>query len=115
MKTESKHITLDMWGVKPTLCNDLEFCSSAMKKAILVSEVTMISEIKHKFIPQGLTVLALLSESHMSIHTYPEHGYIAVDLFTCGERAVPEEGIEKILELFSPQAHKLTTSKRGIQ
>jgi len=113
MKTESKHVTLVMWEVSPRLCNDLKFCVDAVTKAVLASNVTMLDIVKHKFNPQGLTVLALLSESHISIHTYPEHGYIAVDMFTCGDRADPLAGINKIRELFEPKTVIRNIKLRG--
>ena len=49
--------------------------------------LTIVKELRHDFTPQGCTYLALLSESHLAIHTYPEHDYISVDLYTCGGRA----------------------------
>ena len=64
---------------------DVENLVEAMKSAVGVSGATILSESSWVFPPDGLTMVLLLSESHASIHTYPEHGSCFVDLFTCGD------------------------------
>jgi len=55
---------------------------------------TLIALHSHKFSPQGVTAIALLSESHISIHTWPETGVAVCDIFTCGDHTTPEDGVE---------------------
>ena len=84
------HIIAEFFGCEEL--NNLKFVRDSLKEAALVCGATILHEKFHKFSPQGLTGYILLAESHISIHTWPEHGYAAVDVFTCGlmdtERAV---------------------------
>jgi S-adenosylmethionine decarboxylase len=72
-----------------------------------------MGEVSHKFHPQGVTALGLLSESHISIHTWPEHGYAAADVFTCGDRANPQRACNYLLKAFEATRHSLTKLVRG--
>lgn len=78
-----EHITLDIIGT--TKEYDIAFYEDLIYKIADASKVTVLQISKHKFEPQGMTMLALLAESHMSFHTFPEHGIIAFDFFTCGK------------------------------
>jgi S-adenosylmethionine decarboxylase proenzyme len=71
-----------------------------------VSGANVIQTISKKFEPQGVTILCLLSESHISIHTYPELGNCYVDIFTCGA-ANPKIGCDRIIEQLNPQSYDL--------
>jgi len=104
MKTESEHWLLDMFEVDSKLCNDMEFCAEVIIEAIIRSKCKLLQLATHKFLPQGLTIVALLSESHLSVHTYPEHNYMAVDIFTCGENPKPKAGLDYFVEKFNPKA-----------
>lgn len=113
MKAIGKHITADMYGCKFSDLNNIEFIKSAMLAAIRESNMTLLDFSYHKFEPQGLTALALLAESHMSVHTYPELGFAAIDVFTCGEQSRPDKAIRIIKECLHPEKLKTTNIKRG--
>jgi S-adenosylmethionine decarboxylase len=68
--------------------------------------------ITHRFDPQGVTGLALLAESHISIHTWPESGYAAVDVFTCGDHTMPERACQVLQTALGASRHKLTSFRR---
>jgi S-adenosylmethionine decarboxylase len=70
--------------------NDDQFISQAIREAARRAKSELLQEVTHKFDPIGVTAIALLAESHLSIHTWPESGYAAVDVFTCGTKAAPE-------------------------
>jgi len=74
---------------------------------------TLLKQVTQKFKPQGVTSLVLLAESHMSIHTWPEYGYAAVDAFTCGEGADPERACLFIAGKLRAGRHALRTIARG--
>jgi len=76
------HIIAEFFGCEEL--NNLKFVRDSLKEAALVCGATILHEKFHKFSPQGLTGYLLLAESHISIHTWPEHGYAAIDVFTCG-------------------------------
>ena len=85
-----RHVIYELMDGNPNLLNDEDFIKKSLEQAAEDSGATLLSLVSHKFEPQGVTALALLSESHISIHTWPEHGYAAIDAFTCGEHTNPE-------------------------
>jgi len=85
-----RHCIVELYDGNPHRLDDEDFIRDALKEAAERSGATLLSLTSHKFEPQGVTALALLSESHISIHTWPELGYAAVDAFTCGKHTNPE-------------------------
>ena len=83
-------------SVKPDL-NDLEKLKPIMEKVIKKSKVSIISKKFHKFKPQGLTGFYLLSESHLSFHTWPELGSISIDFYTCGDSHLADNAINNLI------------------
>ncbi|SDF84390.1 S-adenosylmethionine decarboxylase [Sporolituus thermophilus DSM 23256] len=113
MKVIGKHLTVDMYGCSFEVLDDLEFVKSAMITAVKEANMTLLDFSSYKFEPQGLTALALLAESHMSIHTYPELGYAAVDVFTCGDHSRPDKAVAVLKSFLKPEKTKTTNIKRG--
>lgn len=113
MKVIGKHLTVDMYGCSFEALDDLEFVKNAMITAVTEANMTLLDFSYHKFEPQGLTALALLAESHMSIHTYPELGYAAVDVFTCGDHSRPDKAVAVLKQFLKPEKTKTTNIKRG--
>lgn len=93
-----RHCIYELQGGDPHLLDDEDFIKDAMKQAAEASGATLLGMVSHKFEPQGVTAVALLSESHISIHSWPEHGYAAVDAFTCGEHTNPEAACRSLRE-----------------
>lgn len=79
------HFVADYCGCDERALTDIEGLKKAMNEAALASGATILESVDHVFLPNGLTMVILLSESHASIHTYPEHKSCFVDLFTCGD------------------------------
>ncbi|HEY9610106.1 adenosylmethionine decarboxylase [Allocoleopsis sp.] len=96
MKQVGTHLVVDAWGAPEDLLNDPEGIRRAIMDAIEAGEATLIDLCVHQFSPHGVTATATLAESHIAIHTWPEHGYFAADLFFCG-RGKPAEAM-KLLE-----------------
>ncbi len=94
-----KHVVIDIWGCKFDELNDVNAAIRFVEQVVQEADMTMLNLSYKKFQPQGLTVVGLLSESHISLHTYPEHGYIAIDLFTCGDHS-PEMALKNNLPKF---------------
>lgn len=80
-----KHCFTEVYGCDNKLLDDEEFLKNQIIEAINKTKLTLLNISSHKFSPQGVTIVALLSESHISIHTWPEKGSAALDVFTCGE------------------------------
>jgi len=108
------HSLLEMYGCPPELLDDLATVRAAMIAGVEASRGTLLGECGHDFEPQGVTVVGLLAESHISIHTWPEHGYAAADVFTCGTDGAPEEACRVIAERLGATRHELKTIARGI-
>jgi S-adenosylmethionine decarboxylase len=107
------HCMLELYGCPPELLNDIEFIKQTLEDAAGIARSTLLERITHQFHPQGVTALALLAESHISIHTWPENGYIAADVFTCGEHTTPVEACEFIARAFKSSKHLLMKLPRG--
>jgi S-adenosylmethionine decarboxylase len=85
-----RHVIAELLGGNPNLLNDERYIRAVLKEAAERAGGTVLDVTSHKFTPQGVTALALLSESHISIHTWPENSYAAVDVFTCGSHTDPQ-------------------------
>jgi S-adenosylmethionine decarboxylase len=69
----------------------------------------------HKFSPQGMTGVVLLAESHIALHLWPEINYLAIDIFTCGGKAMPDRALEYLKKKFEPKKVEIKKIKRGIK
>lgn len=83
-------------------------------EALRYSGMTVFETVKHEFDPHGLTFIAVLAESHFAVHTYPEHRYMAVDIFTCGS-GNPISTIEELRRRFRPLEHEVNSITRGVK
>ena len=79
------HVLLSLYGVDFKLLNDLLGIIDAFELAVKATGATVLNRFSHQFEPQGVTVVYALSESHISIHSFPEDGTCAIDVYTCGE------------------------------
>jgi len=83
--SNGRHLILDLYDCSAEVLDDYDYLSQILETALQMSNATILRIFGEKFQPQGVTLLALLAESHASIHTWPEMGYAAVDLYTCGD------------------------------
>jgi S-adenosylmethionine decarboxylase len=97
-----KHCILELYDCEPARLDDEAFLRDTITTAAKRAGATLLNLITHRFQPQGVTGLALLAESHISIHTWPESGYAAVDVFTCGDHTMPERACQVRSELPVP-------------
>jgi len=107
------HMILELYGCPFDLLDDEEFVRQSVREASERALSPLLKLSSHKFSPQGVTALGLLAESHISIHTWPEMGYAAADIFTCGTTAMPRLGGEYLVERFRAASHCLTVMPRG--
>lgn len=108
-----RHLTVDMYGCIFESLDDVDFVKESLITAINEGHMTLLNITCHKFEPKGLTILALLAEGHISIHTYPEMSYTAIDVFTCGDQARPDQAVKILKHCFKPEKTKTTNIKRG--
>jgi ornithine decarboxylase len=88
-----RHVLAELHGIEPDVLDDVEFLSETLQQALKQAGATVCDVVSKHFDPHGVTVLALLAESHASVHTYPERGSLFADVFTCGWRADPNEAV----------------------
>ncbi|WP_136608281.1 adenosylmethionine decarboxylase [Paenibacillus dokdonensis] len=112
--TFGRHVAVDTWGVDFDMLNDAEFLQAQMVEAAEACGATVMSVQSKQFEPQGATVLVLLSESHLSIHTYPERGFAAIDCYTCGETVDPQLAIDYLVSVLKPEKTYAKKLVRGL-
>ena len=83
--SNGRHLILDLYECDPEILDDYEELQRILEASLIMAKANILRIFGEKFKPQGVTLLALLAESHASIHTWPELGYCAVDLYTCGD------------------------------
>ena len=106
------HLLAEFWGGK-IIENPKEIekilITAAKKSGNTPLEVTI-----HKFSPQGITGVVLLAESHIALHSWSEFNYLAIDIFTCGDKAKPEKALEYLKKKFKPKKVVIQKIKRGV-
>ncbi|HFK1737973.1 adenosylmethionine decarboxylase [Bacillus thuringiensis] len=112
--TFGKHIIVDLWGVDFSLLDDIHFLEYHLVNAADCSGAHVLNVSKKEFQPHGVTVLVLLSESHLSIHTYPEQNFAAIDCYTCGTTVEPQITIDYIVNILKPERMHIKRLIRGI-
>ena len=108
------HLIAELIGCDQEALNDEEFLREKLREAAQIAGATVLSVHSHKFTPAGVTAFALLAESHISVHTWPELGYAAVDAFTCGQSMRTELAIESVARALDSKNTKIVTVKRGL-
>ena len=105
LKFLGKHLLLELYGCNSQKLNDELFLRFLINKSAKTANATVLNLISHKFEPQGVTAIALLAESHLSIHTWPESKYAAIDIFTCGKNMRPDLAIKLFIEMLEASDH----------
>jgi len=110
---KSKHLLLELYRCDCEKLNDESFLRCTLNRAAKLANATVLNLISNKFEPQGVTAIALLAESHISIHTWPESHYSAVDIFTCGKNMMPELASKYLIESLMAKEHFLRVIERN--
>ena len=105
------HYLLNLYGCSSVCLNDEHFLIDLLENAAEASGAGVVETVFKKFSPQGVTVLTLLEESHISIHTWPEMGEAAAVIFTCGN-CMPKIGVDIIVQQLNPKTHTLQRVSR---
>ena len=110
---QGKHLLLELYRCDYEKLNDESFLRCTLNRASKLANATVLNLISNKFEPQGVTAIALLAESHISIHTWPESNYSAVDIFTCGQKMMPELASQYLIESLMAEEHYLRLIERN--
>ena len=113
MKSLGHHILVEMYGCDPAVLNNIEVIETEMKNAAVEANATVVDSSFHMFSPYGVSGVVVIAESHLAIHTWPEYGYAAVDLFTCGDDVDPWVAYRYLEKIFKAQYASTVEMKRG--
>jgi S-adenosylmethionine decarboxylase proenzyme len=113
MKTLGRHILIEYYDCAPGVLDDLQFIENSMKEAAVRSGSTIVDSIFQRFVPHGISGVVVIAESHFAIHTWPEYGYAAVDLFTCGKNVNPWVAYQTLHEAFGAAEAETREIQRG--
>jgi S-adenosylmethionine decarboxylase len=113
MEHLGQHVIIEFWGCNDGI-NDADLMRTAMIDAVRAANATLLDINVHTFSPHGVTGVAVLSESHLSVHSWPEYGYLAADVFTCGTTTKPIAAAEVLRRYFEPERVELQELPRGI-
>ncbi|MDX8359331.1 MULTISPECIES: adenosylmethionine decarboxylase [Bacillaceae] len=114
METMGRHVISELWGCNFEKLNDINeiekiFVDAALKSGAEVREVAF-----HKFAPHGVSGVVIISESHLTIHSFPEHGYASIDVYTCGDRIDPNVAAQHIAEALGAESRENIELPRGM-
>ena len=111
MKAIGRHIILEMWGCQNL--DSVETAELALREMVSALDVHLLDLKVYPFSPVGVTGMAIVSESHLVIHTWPEYGYAAVDVFTCGSPRDPEDAVDVLRRHYEPERIGVMEINRG--
>lgn len=110
-----RHVLVEAHGCNPGTLDNVKEVEKIMVDAALAAGAEIREVAFHKFSPQGVSGVVVISESHLAIHTWPELGYAAIDVFTCGETVNPWDAVDYLLEHFETESVTANEVKRGNQ
>lgn len=113
MNTFAQHLLVEYYGCDNEILNDATRIESIMRDAAEAALATVVATTFHRFSPQGVSGVLVIEESHLSIHTWPECGYAAVDFYTCGE-CTPERAYELLRKKLGAERAEVMTVHRGL-
>jgi S-adenosylmethionine decarboxylase proenzyme len=105
---------LELHDCSSEILNNLESVKTVLVEAAKRAEATIINVVFHEFNPFGISGVVVIAESHLSIHTWPEHRYAAVDIFSCGDTLKPGEAAQYLVEQFGARQASCVEVKRGV-
>ncbi len=106
------HLIAECWGGK--IREDSKEIEKILIEAARAAKNIPLKIAIHKFKPQGITGFVLLAKSHIALHSWPEFDYLAIDIYTCGERTLPHKAFDYLKKKFKPRKIKIKEIKRGI-
>ncbi|MCL6586540.1 MAG: adenosylmethionine decarboxylase [Anoxybacillus sp.] len=113
MDTMGRHVISELWGCDFDKLNDIEFIEKTFVDAALKSGAEIREVAFHKFAPQGVSGVVIISESHLTIHSFPEHGYASIDVYTCGNLD-PTIAADYIADALGAQTRETIELPRGM-
>ncbi|MCX5743515.1 MAG: adenosylmethionine decarboxylase [Proteobacteria bacterium] len=115
MRALGRHLLVEYHGCDPALLDRVDTIRAELTTAVTLAGATVVKDIVvHHFSPHGVTGVIVIAESHFSIHTWPEHGFAAVDLFTCGDALDPWAAFAHLQKALGAASHSVVEVRRGL-
>ena len=114
MNALGKHLLMELKDCDKEVLNDLGSIKGTMLTAASEAGATVLGESFHRFNPHGISGVVIIAESHLFIHTWPEYGYAAADIFTCGDSVQPEKAAKVLISKLGAKTHSIVEIERGI-
>ncbi len=114
MKSLGRHLLCEYHGCDREMLNNPEGIRTELLAAVTRAGATPVQDIVHAFSPHGVTGVVVIAESHFAIHTWPEYGFAAVDLFTCGDTVDPWIAFESLSRALRAGSHSVIEMRRGL-
>lgn len=114
MKSLGNHLIIELYDCNADIINDLHKVENILMESVNISGAEIIAPVFHKFNPHGVSGVIVIAESHFSIHTWPEYGYCAVDIFTCGDTINSQKALIFMKKAFEAKSISVVETKRGI-
>lgn len=109
-----RHLLCEYHDCDRALLNQPETIRTELVRAVTLAGATPLHEVVHAFSPHGVTGVVVIAESHFAIHTWPEHAFAAVDLFTCGDTVDPYRAFEHLRAALGARTHSVVEIRRGL-
>ena len=109
-----RHMLLELYECNSEVLNSLQAVKNALVEAAQRAQATIVDVVFHEFSPFGISGVVVIAESHLSVHTWPEHRYAAVDIFSCGDTLKPAEAAAFLVEQFSAERSSSVEIQRGL-
>jgi S-adenosylmethionine decarboxylase len=109
-----RHLLLELFDCDSDALNNLEAVKGALVEAARRAQATIVDVVFHEFNPFGISGVVVIAESHLSIHTWPEYRYAAVDIFSCGDVFQPEIAANYLVEQFAAARTSVVEMQRGM-
>ena len=114
MKILGRHLIAELSSCDSKILDNLELLEQYLEEAVRLSGATIVRSVFHRYNPQGVSGVVVIAESHLSVHTWPEYAYAAVDFFACGESVDPYQALNYIKNTLGSQSTQINEIKRGL-
>ncbi len=112
--TRGQHVLAEYYGCPNFILNDENAIRAMLQEAAVAAGATVVATVFHRFTPHGVSGVVVIEESHLSVHTWPESGYAAVDFYTCGD-CEPSRAYEVLRRALQAERSELLTVERGVE
>ena len=114
MQALGRQILVELYNCDADILKNRDLIDAAMNEAVIRAKATVVTSTFHTFSPFGVSGVVVIAESHVAIHTWPEYGYAAVDIFTCGDTVQSGKAAQILIKKLGAKSHSILEIQRGI-